>query len=358
MKKHFLFVTLAFFILSTFFYSCKKTTTPPEDTGYLHGAYITNEGGFNKNNGSISYIDLDSSYVVNNLFQSINNRPLGDVVQSFTVAGDKGLIVVNNSAKVEVVDMKTFVSLGTITGCNYPRYALATAGEEAYLTNGAFAGKVYVLDLTGMEITDSITVGSGPEEMVKLGDYVYVANSGGWSIDSTVSVIDVKSRKVVKNIVTGDNPVALKVDGEGDIWVLCKGRVLYDPQDWSVIYESDSKLEVISATTQEVKASYVIGEKGDSFNPQRLAVNGNGTEIYFIEKDGIYRVDIHNPEIPDSPFIHGNFYGMGIDPATGMIYAVDAKDFSENGVLSRYLPDGTLQDKVTVGIAPNGVYFN
>ena len=50
----------------------------------------------------------------------VNNRPLGDMVQSFSVADDKGFIVVNNSQKVEVVLLNTFKSSGCIRGILSP----------------------------------------------------------------------------------------------------------------------------------------------------------------------------------------------------------------------------------------------
>ncbi len=356
MKKH-VFLFLAFIGTVSIFFSCKKSYTPPVDTGFMYGAFIVNEGAYNQNNGSISYIDLDSNYIINNLFSSINGRPLGDVVQSFAVDNDKGLIVVNHSAKVEVVDMKTFVSLGTITGCDYPRYALPVNDNEAWLSNGSQAGKVYVMDLTGMDITDSIDVGYGPEKMVQSDDKIFVANSGGWANDSTVSVIDVNSRKVVKTILTGDNPVNLVTDANGDIWVLCKGKVVYD-QNWNVISETDSKLQKISHTTEDIEKSFIIGQKGDYFNPIRLAIGSQGNLLYFAEHDGIYRMSIQDTQVPDAPIIYGKFYGLAVDPASGMIYALDAGNFTGAGILYRYDPHGMLRDSAQAGIAPNDVYFS
>jgi len=354
MRNLFSFALMAVAITFT---ACHKDDTPPEDPGFLYGAYVINEGSFMSNNGSVSYIDLDSNYIVNNIFLAVNGRTPGDVVQSFSVAGDKGLIVVNNSAKVEVVEMKTFLSLGVITGCNYPRYTLPVTSDKVYLTNGSFAGNVYILDLAAMKITDSIAVGNGPENMVRSGDHVFVANSGGWSHDSTVSVIDVNSDKVVKTIVTGDNPTDLAVDHNDDVWVLCKGNVVYD-ESWNIVSESDSRLQKIDHSTLEVTEDLVIGQKGDYFSPVRLTTARQGALILYAEKAGVYAVQADDPSLADTPLIPGSFYGLDTDPATGLIYVTDAKDFSSAGLLSRYSPNGVLQDTVQVGIAPNGVYFN
>jgi len=355
MKKFKLFSVIL--LLAATAISCNKKNEGPADTGFLHGAFITNEGAFNQNNGSISYIDLDSSYIVNNIFQAINGYGPGDIVQSFGVAGNKGLIVVNHSAKVEVVDLQDFISLGTITGADYPRYILGLSDTKAYLTDGAFQGYVYVLDLTNLSIVNQITVGKGPENMVQDQNMVYVANSGGWDYDQTISVINTETDQLINTITVGDNPTDLVVDMNHDIWVLCKGKVVYD-QNWTVTEETDSRLEKISRTGQSVEHSWVIGQTGDSFNPIRLAINGDGTILYYVEHDGIYRMLISDNAAPQTPFIHRSFYGLDIDPSTGIIYALDAKGFTGQGTLFRYYPDGTLADSVDVGIAPNGVFFN
>ena len=356
MKKTLLFLLAGTFLIFT---ACNKDNKPvPPDTGFRYGAFVVNEGSFNANNGSVSYIDLDSSYIINNLFQQVNGRTPGDVVQSFCAAGDKGLIVVNNSAKVEVVDLETFVLLGKITGCDYPRYAIQISDEKVYLTNGSMEGSVIIIDPRSQSITGVIKVGMGPENLVKSGPYVYVANSGGWASDSTVSVIDINTDKVIDTIYTGDNPTDVDVDGDGNVWVLCKGKVVYD-DNWNVVSETDSRLQKIDVSTNEITEDMVIGKKGDFFNPVRLATGGAGRNIvYFAEKEGIYAVDSHNPVISDTPLIPGNYYGLDVDPLNGLIYVTDARDFSSAGLLLRYQPNGMMRDSVSVGIAPNGVYFN
>ncbi len=103
------------FIILTVLASCEKIN-PDEivDTGFLHGAFITNEGGYGNSNGSVSYLDQDSLIIHNNIFHQLNGRPLGDVVQSISIHENRAYIVVNNSQKVEVIDLESFTSLGLI----------------------------------------------------------------------------------------------------------------------------------------------------------------------------------------------------------------------------------------------------
>jgi len=352
--KNLLFVAIVLIVIIT---SCSKYDEKPIDTGYLHGVFITNEGGFMNNNGSISYYDIDSGKVTNNLFQIINGYGPGDIVQSFGVAGNKGFIVVNNSQKVEVVDMESFESLGTITGVDYPRYFIGIDNDKGYLSNGKSAGKVYVIDLVTLKLTDSIDVGNGPENIVKSGNYVFVANSGGWTNDSTVSVIDVTTDQVIETIHVGDNPTDMVVDKNGDIWVLCKGKVVYD-QNWNITDETDSKLVKINGSNRSVEETFVVGQTGDFFNPNRLAISHDGQNIFFGEASGIYRMNIADSNVPTSVFIAKQYYGLDIDPDNGTIYCLKANGFDANGMVYMYNSNGILTDSLEVGIAPNGATFN
>ena len=356
MKKQF-GIILAFSLLVLLSSSCIKEDNPPENTGFLHGIYIVNEGGFTKNNGSISYLDEASSLIYPNLFAQVNGRGPGDVVQSFSVAGDMGFIVANNSQKVEVVDMETFASIGTILDVDYPRYVLGITDKKAYLTNGSFAGSVKVIKLDSLEIESEIPVGSGPENIIMAGAKVFVANSGGWSIDSTISVIDPETDAVTHTIYVGDNPTDLVEDANGDIWVLCKGKVEYD-QNWNVIAESDSRLVQIKASSLTVGKSIVIGKKGDFFSPLHLAVSNDGKMLLYAESDGIYKMETSATNAPSEPFIEGNFYGLDIDPESGLIYVLKAYGFDANGSAYRYEAEGRLIDSIQVGIAPNAAVFN
>src|SRR5512133_3068804 len=98
----------------TVFLSCEKPDTKKRPEGYLQGVYIVNEGSFRASNGSISYFDPSRNLIVNGIFEAANNRPLGDVVQSISVANDTtGYIVVNGSGKVEIVRLKDFKTIAS-----------------------------------------------------------------------------------------------------------------------------------------------------------------------------------------------------------------------------------------------------
>ncbi len=353
-KKTYLSLVLLSFTLV--FISCEKDDAGPSLGGYAGGIIITNEGAFGNSNSSISHYSPDSNKVTNNLFEMVNGRNPGDVLHSFGFEGDMGVIVVNNSQKIEVVDPETFESAGTITGFSYPRYFKGLGNGTGYVSNGSLAGEIYLVDLNIMEVTDTIGVGMGPEQMARSGNYVFVANSGGWDFDNTVSVININTHEVEKSIEVGDIPVQAVTDANGDIWVLCRGKVVYDDTWTTIVEETDSRLVRIDGTTHEVVTDIVIGETGDYFNPSYLSVCPDGLELYFGESDGLYVMGIDENQQPASPLIEKDFTAVITDPGTGYIMGVTLTDYSSAGKLHIYSANGTETGSFNVGIGPNGLY--
>lgn len=339
-------------------FSCVKEN-PDSDNGigFTHGAFITNEGAFGNSNGSVSYFDTDSSYLINHLFESVNGRPLGDVVQSVAIAGDKAVIVVNNSQKVEFVDLQTFESVGVIEGLEYPRYFLAINKSKGYLTDGNFAGRVYVVDLVSLKITDTIPCGAGPEKMLNIGNKILVANSGGWGNDSTVSVIDTEKDLITDTWNVGQNPTDMVLDKDNQVWFLCKGKVVWN-QDWTIGEETISSLSVVDPVNGQIKRTINIGSVGDFYWPQRVGINTRRDRIYYLEAGGIHAITNISISSSNAPLISGSFYGFGIDPETDLIYALHAPSFTTSGWMIRFQPGGVRIDSLEVGIGPSQVVFN
>ncbi|MFP4366821.1 MAG: YncE family protein [bacterium] len=348
---------LAIATVTIFLLSCEKDDPLTEKEGYARGVYISCEGTFNANNGSISWYLPDSAKIENNLFEKINGRPAGDVVQSFAVAGDYGVIVANNSQKIEIIDMESFESVNTLTGFSYPRFFVYSGNGSGYLSNGSLDGQVYKIELQTGTVLDSIEVGMGPEQMVIAGNHLFVANSGGWGYDNTVSVIDITSDEVLENITVGDIPVAVKSDRAGNIWVLCRGKVVYNDTWTEIIEETNSRLVRIDPSTMAVDKEIVTGIKGDGFNPSWFTVSPDGETLFFGEADGLYSMSIDENVQPAEPVIEKIFSSAGIDPLSGRLLALEIIDYSSPGLLHIY-NGNDLESTSETGIAPGGIVFS
>ena len=361
-KKISLFILVCISIIS-----CKKEDTNDTTTGTFTesgSAIVVNEGNFGSSNGSVSFVDrngLVTNYIYENANAGIN---IGDVVQSYTRIGNKGIICVNNSFKIEIVDARTFKHLATIVdssatqNTSYLRYALGISDTKAYVTNGNFAGEVEVIDLTTNTIMKSISIGKGPEQLVIVNNNVYVCNSGGFDVDSTVSIIDATTDAVTATVNVGDIPTKIVRDAQNNVWVLCAGQSDYS--NYPIINKlSPSKLVRINTTTNTVDRSYTLINAGNPSYVVQLAIGNNGRTIYYSVSDRIYALDIATTTLPTTALITGrNFYGLSASPFSNQIWALQAPNFTSSGYVFRYTSTGTLIDSLKVGIGPNNAVFN
>ncbi|MFN5621243.1 MAG: YncE family protein [Flavobacteriales bacterium] len=354
MKNKLLFLSML--ALSTMT-SCKKdeedTTTPPaSDAGYSTGAYVVNEGAFLQNNASITHIS-ENDQVTNDVYYTVNNVELGDVMQSFTIIGDRGYAVINNSQKVTAVDLKTMEFVADIEGLSYPRYMVRAGNGKAYVSNGSMTGTLEVVNLSTHEITGNISVGTGPGKMAVNGNEVWVCNEGGWSLDSTITIVDANSNTVSETITIGHRPSSLVFDAFGYAWVLCAGETFYD-ENWAVVGNSAAKLVRVDVSTHQVVAEIQVGSLGD--HPTQLTISPDQTTLYY-ENNGVYAYDLVNGDFPGNLLIAESRSALSVHPYTGEIWCASISDFSSPSNVYVYSTTGTLQKTFTCGIASNAVVF-
>lgn len=347
--------TFSFMLLLTslIFQSCKKddknVVTPPTGSG----VYVVNEGTFFSGNGELSFISSSNGTVTNNIFQSVNGFAAGDIAQSFHIHQDKGYLVMNNSQKIEVVQLPGVTSIATITGFSGPRY-MVSAGNRGYVTDWN-SKSVKMIDLDQHAIISSIDVGTLPEQLLLSGDKLFVPNSG----DSTVSIIDLNTWSVLATITVGLGPHSIQKDDHGRIWVLCSGSTGPD-YIGGTADDAAGSLWRINANSF---ATELVLSMGQFEHPIKLQTNATGTMLYFLNGlDGyngaIYSMNADDLVLPSSPSITGSFYGIGIDPNNGNIWGAVAPSFTQNGYVLRYDLNGIRVDSLGVGIGPNGFAFN
>ncbi len=221
-----------------------------------------------------------------------------------------------------------------------------------YVSCWGNGGEVVVVDLTSGGISITIPVGSGPEGMAIDNGYLYVANSGGYGLDSTISVIDLSSNSFITTINIGAyNPSAI-VNGIGNtIWVLARGQVIYDV-NWNVIGHDPSKLIEINTITNTVVSTTTIF---NTEHPSNIDISPDKSTLYFGGSYGfpaIYSTNTQNPSTP-TLFINEINYGFFINQSNGNLFILQEAS-SSNGKLLRYNAAGTKLGEYTVGVFPNG----
>jgi len=334
--------------------SCNKNNDDKPDGAWSNNVFIINEGPFQTGSGSISAFNRESLEVTHDLFESANGRPLGNIVQSMTVHQDKAFIVVNNSNKIEVVNLGDFTSVATIENLNLPRYFVGFDEDKGYVS--CWDSTVKVINLGDYSITTSIQTGTGPDEMILAGDQLFVINSGGFGVDSTVSVIRTNDEEPFGLLEVGHRPSGIQKDVNGNIWVLCSGK------GWNGFPapgDTPAKLVCIDPVSLVILKTITFPDSEN--HPDNLIIDGNGSTLYYNHPAGIFAFPVSASSLNTQPLISGNamFYGLGFDKVTKMIFATDPLDYAQNGWVYRFNAlDGTPVDSFLVGIIPNGFWFN
>ncbi len=341
MKKNLLFI-----LILSFSISCTKEPNNGSDAFVAGtGVYILNEGNFNGGNGSLSFYSYENGLIYNDLFEETNGRPLGDVPNSMTIAGDKAYIVVNNSGKIEVVNKSTVASIATISGLKSPRNIAAVSGTSAYVTS-IYSDSVAIINLADNTISGYINLRRTSESIIVTNNKAFVSN---WVGGNEIMVIDVLMNKVTDSITVGVEPESMVLDRNNMLWVLCNGG-------WE--RNNYAELDQISTSSNEVVKKLIFPSKLAS--PTSLTVNGSGDALFYLE-NGVNKVQVAFPVLPASPFIPQTdrlFYKLGIDPVKNYILVTDAIDYKQQGFVLLYLPDGTSFSSSYAGIIPGSVCFN
>ncbi len=344
---------------TAFLVACEDNENTTPAGKYENGVLIVNEGPFQVGTGTVSYYNRSNKTVENDIFEAVNGRPLGNIVQSVSIHNGRAYAVVNNAAKVEVADAKDFTSIGVITGLVMPRYFLGINEQKAYITqwgNGGMNGSVQVVDLKTNTVTKTIPTGLGAERLVNVNGKVFVVCGGGFGTDNRVTVIDANTDEVITHITMGDNPNSLQLDANNKLWVACGGKKVYGSNGPDPIQSTAGILVRINPATNAAEAALPFADATQS--PEDLIINKEKNALFYRYGGKVYRHDIGATALSTTPIISRSFNELGIDPADGVLYAADAGDFSSNGKVVRYNPStGSPVDSVQVGIIPGGFTF-
>jgi len=330
------------------------------------GVFIINEGNFMYGNASLSYYNIETKQITNNVFYESNDLPLGDVAQSMTINDSLAYIVINNSGKIYVININTYKYVGKITGLVSPRYIHFINDEKAYVTD-LYSKKITIINPQSFSIIDNINVDNSEtkflqhstDQMLQYNNFVFV---NCWSYDNKILVIDTDIDEVIDSIEVAKQPNSMVIDKNNKLWVLSDGGFADSPygQDTAAITKIDAdnfKLEKI----------YKFSSLNSS--PTKLKINGSKDTLSFIygnwgngniENGGVYKMPINSETLPNTAFIEQKtrlFYGLAIDPNNSDIYISDAIDNCQNGYVYRYNAKGFPVDTFKVGIIPGAFCF-
>lgn len=337
------------------------------------GMYLLNEANMGSNKSSIDYVDFRNAYYVRNIYAERNPevvKELGDVGNDIQIYGNKLYAVINCSHKVEVMDVRTCKRIGQvdIPNCRYIRFAKGKAYVSAYvgpvaIDPNAQLGAVYEVDTASLAVTRKVTVGYQPDELEVLGEYLYVANSGGYrapDYDSTVSVMEIYGMKQIQKIPVGINLHRIRKDRYGKLWVTSRGDYNTIPSRLYVLDRKDkNSKEMVVKDTLDIPCSemYIQGDSLYFYSVEWNKQTERNTVTYGI-------IDVRTGQLVTDHFITDGTeqdivipYGICVHPTTGDIYVTDAKNYVSSGVLHCYDRHGKKKWSVRTGDIPAHMAF-
>ena len=341
------------------------------------GMYLLNEGNMGSNKATIDYLDFCNGIYIRNIYGERNPnviKELGDVGNDIQVYGNRLYAVINCSHKVEVMDLRTCRRIGQIDipNCRYIRFH----GDKAYISSyvgpvsidpNAQLGAIFEVDTATLRITRQVTVGYQPEEFEIIGDYLYVANSGGYrapEYDSTLSVVDLTDFRQVQKIPVCVNPHRVRKDQYDRLWITSRGD------------HKEVQPQLIC-----LRPSPTLPSKGGKTPPEG-EIEGVSPSEMVIVGDSMYYYGIHwSDETMSNQITYGVLniqypitntqsfitdeteqnikipYGIQVNPYNGDIYITDAKNYVSSGQLHCYSREGKRKWSVRTGDIPAHMCF-
>lgn len=343
-------------LLSFTIISCKKEISAPldgTDDTLKNGLLVLNDGLFQLNNSSMSWVDLSTGSVNNQIFEERTGRQLGDTGNDMIIYGSKLYIVTSVSSTLEVLNAKTLSSIKQLSivenGTAQQPQNITAINGEIYIST--FGGKVWCIDTTTFEVKTKIQVGLNPDRITNDGTSIFVSNSGGLNnpvYDSTVSVINPITKTEIKRITVGINPGGIIVAPDHNIYVLTRGNYMDIP----------AKLHRINGTTLTKDTSYAI----------EAAYLENYSNSHFViayytnqENMTLAKFNLQNQKLENQNFIslsdYTTFYGMIYSSKAKRFYLKDAGNYTNQGKINCYNEQGTFLTSYNVGLNPNKVIY-
>jgi len=336
--------------------SCNKSNDPVKGK-YQTGVLVANQGKFGSSNGDVTYYNPSTGATEDAIYKNANGGVLfaGDVLQSITLDGDVGYLVLNGSNKIEVVDNNTFASSKTFTDAKLdkPQYLQVINGKAYISVWGPYdsfysliKSYILVIDTKTLALVDTITTDLGVGNLLYNGKYLFASNNnfGG---SSTVSVIDPSTDKRIKQFTLSAGPAGMVLDVNSKLWVITTGTFA----------GNDGALYRVNPSTFAIEQTINLNA-----NPgNSIDISPDKKSIYYSVNSSVYKIGIDATTAPASSFIDATdvvtLNALAVNHSTGDIYIGDALNYATSGMAYVYGSDGSKKTSFPAGITPTQFVF-
>ena len=332
--------------------SCTKDPSGPDTSTpalpAAQGVYILHEGNFGDPAGArLALYDITRDTVSLDVVEGANSgQHLGSTGDDMLIFRDRLYTVMSGSENIVVL---TLADHHIVQSAYYPgrvphALALDSTRNRLYATE-LYGNAVMAIDLTSLNMVDSVSVGANPQDMLLVGNDLYVCNSG-YGSDNRVSVLSLSPLAVVKTIAVGAGPTGITQASDGSVVVACTGNPYSTPAVPGSIYRIDAASRSVKDSvmmTDPLWGSVAAGANGEVY------VLGVTAGSYY--GGPVHRLVLSSRTITSS-VIPGTFYGMAIDGFSGDMYLADAKSFASQGEVRIFSSALTARNTLQVGRGP------
>lgn len=322
---------------------------------YQSGALVANEGGFLANNATVTYFNPNTDALSQNIFKNAGGLYAGDVLQSISLDGDRGYLVLNGSNAIEIVDHNTFQPIATFTDpeLEKPRYLQVKNGKAYISVWGEYDSNfslidsyILVVDIKTLTVDAKIDTDEGTENLLLYGGRLFASNYN-YGASKTVAVINTSNNLLVDQIELAEGPAGMVIDVNNKLWVITTGTFA----------GNDGKLFRIDPSTLAVEDEIEL-----NINPSTdLTITPDKKSLVYGNGNSIYKISIAATEAPSEPWIEVDdlqtMYALDINPENGDVYIGDALDYSSPGKIYVYHSNGSFKETFESGINPTQVIF-
>lgn len=334
--------------------SCTKDDVVVNESkgSYDKGVFVLNEGS----PSSISFLDSDLMNFKQDVYGVENPGDVfGKYVQSIFFNGDNAYIISGGTNTINVVNRYTFKLITKIeTGLSKPRYGVVK-GNKAYVTNantyfdaktdpnGNTDDYIAVINLDTNKYESKIDLNATANRILLYNDKLYITEPYN------------NSNLLVVNTLTNTLGTPVAIGGSADIMEIESG-VLYTLRS---PYGDRSEIVKVKLSDNSIsKISFAASLDGASF------MDIYNSKIYYTVNSSVYAINLTATTASESAICtyntgttnSGYTYGFAVE--NDHIHIADAIDFATNGKAYIFNLTGTLLNSQTVGIGPNGFYFN
>ena len=356
---------LKIFIFSFTLLSCSsddidtRTIEITPDTKFENGFFVSAEGRFGNNDGSISFINEDLSSTTNFAYNKVNGVQLGGLIQSVAFNGENAYIILNDVNTIVVIDRQTFKKKAVVTSkLKNPRY-MTFSGGKGYITNWGDGNVetddyVAVLNLETNKIeNETISLANGVEQIISKDNKLFVTHKGGFTSNNIVSVVDLSANNKVEEIIVKDNPDELFFTDNGNLVVLSEGKPEFD-DDFNLIGRSTSAISIIDLNIGfEVELEIDFPE-----NENASLMSYENGKIYYYSNNKVFEIPDTATELAanEQGIEVGNIYGMNVINNTLYTVSFAFTTFSEFKAID--IETKSTKFSSSVGLGSSKIYFS